>query len=364
MGTLIKSQLCAEGIAKRYGSFVALDDVSISVRAGEFLTLLGPSGSGKTTLLMILAGFVDPSAGRLLEDGVDITHRPPEKRNFGMVFQGYALFPHMSVFDNVAFALRVRKVDASARRERVTRILDVVGLGAHSHKRPHQLSGGQQQRVAIARALVFEPELLLLDEPLSALDKNMREQLQVELRRIHQQVGTTFMFVTHDQEEALALSTRIAIFDKGQLVQIDTPEQIYACPVNRFVGEFLGKMNVFALDSQREDGEITLGNCGAAVLRAKSCGGCGPKVLAVRPEHMKLHVRPPIPSTDNVVMGTIVERMFHGSRTTFSIRTSVGNSAGCNVLIDAPPDHPARTLGSTAPVWLSWCPSNSILLAA
>jgi putative spermidine/putrescine transport system ATP-binding protein len=363
--TPTQNQLCAEGITRRYGSFVALDNVSIDVRKGEFLTLLGPSGSGKTTLLMILAGFTDPSTGRLFKDGVDITRRPPEKRNFGMVFQGYALFPHMSVFDNVAFGLRIRKVDAAVRRQRVMRMLETVGLTAHAHKRPHELSGGQQQRVAIARALVFEPDLLLLDEPLSALDKNMREQLQAELRRIHQQVGTTFVFVTHDQEEALALSTRIAIFNKGQLTQIDTPEQIYMRPASRFVGEFLGKMNVFGFDAQREDGAHTVGRHGDFVLRALSCAGAAPgaKVLAVRPEHMTLHVELPPESGHNVVAGTIVERTFQGSRTALAVRTG-SDAAPAHAHIDAPLGHPVQTLGRDAHVWLSWCPSKSILLDA
>lgn len=239
-------QPSAQGISQYYGRFAALDNVDLDVRQGEFLTLLGPSGSGKTTLLMILAGFPQPDVRQVDEQGVDIIKRfRPRSVTTVMQFQGYALFPHMTVADNVAYPLRIRKVAAEERQRRVKHILEVVGLGAHMHKKPAEMSGGQQQRVAIARALVFEPDLLLLDEPLSALDKNLREQLQTELQRIHRQVGTSFVFVTHDQNEALALSSRIAIFNHGKLTQVDTPENIYNRPESWFIAEFLGKMNLF-----------------------------------------------------------------------------------------------------------------------
>ena len=222
--------LRAIAIEKRYGHVRALDGVSIDIEDGEFLTLLGPSGSGKTTFLMVLSGFIAPTSGRLEEQGVDVTARPPEQRNYGMVFQGYALFPHMSVEKNIAFPLKARKVTEAEQRRRVHAIVEKVGLTEHLGKRPSQLSGGQQQRVALARALVFEPKVLLLDEPLSALDKNLREQMQVELRRLHKETGTTFVFVTHDQTEALALSSRIAIFERGRLQQIGAPNAIYEQP--------------------------------------------------------------------------------------------------------------------------------------
>jgi putative spermidine/putrescine transport system ATP-binding protein len=218
------STLRAVGIEKHYGATRALDGVSLDIEEGEFLTLLGPSGSGKTTFLMILAGFVAPTSGRIEENGVDVTKRPPEQRHYGMVFQGYALFPHMSVEDNIGFPLRTRRVAAAERRRRVDDIVEKVGLTEHLKKRPHQLSGGQQQRVALARALVFSPKVLLLDEPLSALDKNLRGQMQLELRRLHGETGTTFVFVTHDQSEALALSSRVAIFDEGRLQQVGAPD--------------------------------------------------------------------------------------------------------------------------------------------
>ncbi|MGH7069757.1 MAG: ABC transporter ATP-binding protein, partial [Acetobacteraceae bacterium] len=222
-----KALFSLDGICKRYGAASALSNISLRIYEGEFLTLLGPSGSGKTTLLMTLAGFVEPDRGRIAERGVDITRRPAEQRNYGVVFQGYALFPHMSVEQNVSFPLRVRKLPKDRRDDLVRSILGTVGLQAHRHKRPGQLSGGQQQRVALARALVYCPEVLLLDEPLSALDKNLREQMQGEIKRLHQETGTTFVFVTHDQTEALALSTRIGIIDAGTILQIGKPVDVY-----------------------------------------------------------------------------------------------------------------------------------------
>ena len=235
--------LAIEGISKRYGAVAALDDVSLPVGRGQFVTLLGPSGSGKTTLLMAVAGFVQPDAGRLLLDGVPIEHLPPEKRGFGMVFQGYALFPHLSVAENVAFPLRIRRTGRAEVEARVREALDLVQLGPLASRKPRQLSGGQQQRVALARALVFRPGLLLLDEPLSALDKNLRVSMQEELRDLHRRVGLTFIYVTHDQGEALSLSDEVAILHGGRLVQRGTPAELYDRPASRFVAGFLGRSN-------------------------------------------------------------------------------------------------------------------------
>ncbi len=215
----------AVGIGKSFGAFQALKDVSLHVGRGEFLTLLGPSGSGKTTLLMILAGFEQPTRGRLMSEGEDITMKGAEARSFGMVFQGYALFPHMTVAQNIAFPLQVRKIPRDAIARRVAEIIERVGLKGQENKPPAKLSGGQQQRVALARALVFEPPVLLLDEPFSALDKHLRGRMQDEVKRLHQEFGTTFIFVTHDQSEALSLSSRIAIFNHGELLQIGAPQR-------------------------------------------------------------------------------------------------------------------------------------------
>ncbi|MCG8910464.1 ABC transporter ATP-binding protein [Pseudomonas sp. DP-17] len=356
-------QLRAIGIGKSYGSFNALDNVSIDIQQGEFLTLLGPSGSGKTTFLMILAGFQDPSRGKLEEGGADITRRPAEKRNFGMVFQGYALFPHMSIEDNVAFPLKIRGVKAEERNRRVRHMLDVVGLGEHLGKRPGELSGGQQQRVAIARALVFEPDMLLLDEPLSALDKNLREQLQAELQRIHRQVGTTFVFVTHDQNEALALSTRIAIFNRGQLAQVDDPQTIYNQPSNRFVAEFLGKMNLFPLSQVGRAGELACGRFGEAELRAgySSAMQAEAPLLAVRPEHMQLHSAPPQVNGHNVVQAVLTAKTYQGASTELCLGAGTEGKQPMSLAVHA--DHQASRLEQGAKVWLSWPIEKSLLIA-
>ncbi|UVJ46054.1 ABC transporter ATP-binding protein [Pseudomonas sp. LS1212] len=356
-------QLSAQGISQYYGRFAALDNVNLDVRQGEFLTLLGPSGSGKTTLLMILAGFLNPTAGKLMENGVDIIKRSAEKRNYGMVFQGYALFPHMSVADNVAYPLRIRKVNAQERQRRVKHILEVVGLGAHMHKKPSELSGGQQQRVAIARALVFEPDLLLLDEPLSALDKNLREQLQTELQRIHRQVGTSFVFVTHDQGEALALSSRIAIFNHGRLAQVDTPQTIYNQPDNRFVAEFLGKMNLFPLVDVMRNGSHASGRCADSQLHALAplAMGAQPVVLAVRPEHMNLHRERPTLEGHNVMPAQLIDKVYQGASTHLALKVG-GDALPLNLSV--PGNHPGALMNSGAAVWLSWPVQQSFLLQA
>ncbi|MBV7484186.1 ABC transporter ATP-binding protein [Bordetella sp. BOR01] len=236
--------LSVRGLHKKFGGAVALDGVDFSLAPGEFLTLLGPSGSGKTTTLMSIAGFVDPTAGEILFRGASITRRPPEARGFGMVFQGYALFPHMTVEQNVHFPLSIRGVPKDQASRRVRQALDRVQLGAYARRLPRQLSGGQQQRVALARALVYEPEVLLLDEPLSALDKKLRSDLQWELRQLNKESGASFLYVTHDQEEALSMSDRIAIFNHGRIVQIGTPSELYQRPANLFVAGFLGRSNV------------------------------------------------------------------------------------------------------------------------
>lgn len=356
-------QLSAQGISQYYGKFTALDAINLDVRQGEFLTLLGPSGSGKTTLLMILAGFLSPSAGKLLEHGVDISQRPAEKRNYGMVFQGYALFPHMSVADNVAYPLRIRGVKAEERQRRVKHIIEVVGLGAHLDKKPSELSGGQQQRVAIARALVFEPDMLLLDEPLSALDKNLREQLQTELQRIHRQVGTSFVFVTHDQGEALALSTRIAIFNQGRLAQVDTPQVIYDRPNSRFVAEFLGKMNLFPLQDVARHGSQASGRCGDSQLHAAAPQALGSQaqLLAVRPEHMTLHTQRPEAGSGNVLPAYLGDRVYQGASTHLALNVSTDQAP---INLSVPGDHPGARLPSGTPVWLSWPVQHGFLLDA
>lgn len=233
-----------EGIQKLYGTVKALDNISFDLRKGEFLTMLGPSGSGKTTSLRVIAGFVQPTAGRLLIDGRDMTDVPPQKRNIGMMFQDYALFPHMTALENVGYPLETRGVKRAEREKRGMEMLEIVGL-AHCAKRyPREMSGGQQQRVALARALVFKPDIVLLDEPMAALDKKLRGQMQIEIMHITRQVGATVVSVTHDQEEALVMSDRIAIFKDGRLEQIGTPQELYQQPRSEFVADFIGEANL------------------------------------------------------------------------------------------------------------------------
>jgi putative spermidine/putrescine transport system ATP-binding protein len=234
------------GIGKTYdGATRVVDDLHLDIERGEFLTLLGPSGSGKTTTLMMLAGFEAPTSGEILLDGKPLAHLPPYKRQIGMVFQNYALFPHMTVAENIAFPLSVRGMARAEMAGRVERALGMVQLDGYGGRRPAQLSGGQQQRVAVARALVFEPKLVLMDEPLGALDKQLREQMQLEIRRLHQRLGVTMVYVTHDQHEALTMSDRIAVFHRGAVQQLDAPEKIYEEPANAFVARFIGENNRF-----------------------------------------------------------------------------------------------------------------------
>ncbi|AZO81705.1 hypothetical protein B5U98_11030 [Bosea sp. Tri-39] len=277
---------------KRYGDFVALHRTELSIRAGEFITLLGPSGSGKTTILMSIAGFVSPSAGRILLDGRDVTALPPERRNFGVVFQGYALFPHLTVFDNVAFPLRARGITGDAARPKIMAALAIAKLDAFAHRYPRQLSGGQQQRVALARSLVFSPELLLLDEPLSALDRALRKEFQAEFKSIHREVGTTFIYVTHDQEEALTMSDRIVILDKGRILQIAPPAELYERPATEFVAGFLGKSNFLrGKVASVADGRAELQMPGFASLALDNGTGARPgeqAIAALRPEKIRL----------------------------------------------------------------------------
>lgn len=353
------SQLSAVGLGKAYGSFHALRDLNLTISAGEFVTLLGPSGSGKTTFLMSLAGFTDPTSGRIEEDGVDITHRPADKRNFGMVFQGYALFPHLSVADNVAFPLRVRKVASADIARRVEAMVARVGLAGHAHKRPQALSGGQQQRVALARALVFDPSVLLLDEPFSALDKGLREGLQAELKRVHRETGTTFVFVTHDQSEALALSDRIAIFDHGRLMQVGSPRDVYLRPSSRFVAEFLGRINLLPIADCAVSGGRASGRYGEAMLSAPIAADARAGdhlVLAVRPEHLR--VGEPGPG-DNRLAGVIADKVYNGAETNLQVELPGGQ----RLVLSAPDNSAAAGLPLGAEVVVCWPIDGGYILA-
>src|ERR1700734_283435 len=240
-----KPQIVIESINKTFGAFTAVDSVNLRIYKGEMFALVGASGCGKTTLLRMLAGFTSPSAGRILIEDADMTAVPPHERPVNMMFQSYALFPHMTVEDNVGYGLRRMDLDKPVKAKRIQEALEMVQLAGLAKRKPHQLSGGQRQRVALARTLIRRPKVLLLDEPLSALDKKLREQTQFELMNIQSQVGITFVFVTHDQDEAMALSTRIAVMNRGQVVQVGTPSEIYEFPQNRFVADFIGTTNLF-----------------------------------------------------------------------------------------------------------------------
>jgi putative spermidine/putrescine transport system ATP-binding protein len=245
------SDIRLEGVSKRYGTVAAADNVDLSVAQGEFVTILGPSGSGKTTLLSLIAGLNRPTSGRIFIGGRDVTEAPAQERNIGLVFQSYALFPHMTVLDNVLFPLGVRRITGAPARERALEALKLVRLDGLQDRRPSQLSGGQQQRVALARAVVFKPDILLLDEPLGALDRKLREELQVELKQLQRTLGVTTLLVTHDQEEALSLSDRIMVLNHGKTQQVAAPAEAYLKPANRFVAEFLGIANFIGLDGGR-----------------------------------------------------------------------------------------------------------------
>ena len=350
------AEIGAEGIGKSFGSFAALTDVSLTIGRGEFLTLLGPSGSGKTTFLMILAGFEAATRGRLTLDGSDMTLTPAEARAFGMVFQGYALFPHMTVEENIAFPLKVQRRSAGDIKRRVSEMVEMVGLGGHGHKRPSGLSGGQQQRVALARALSYDPPVLLLDEPFSALDKNLRGQMQDEVRRLHRDLGTTFVFVTHDQSEALALSSRVAIFDHGKLQQVAPPREIYERPANRFVAEFLGTVNILPLAGVTSDGNGANGIFEGQTLRMAASLGAPGDCLALRPEYMGLHTS--APQDGNAVQARLVDLTYLGAETLLSLKTPGGVALNLSQPTASLPDN----LTPGAQLWLGWSADRGIFL--
>lgn len=285
--TSLNGLLELRNLRKLYGDVIAVDNVVLDVRPNEFLTLLGPSGSGKTTTLLMIAGFVQPTEGQIVLSNTSLTALPPYRRNIGMVFQHYALFPHMTVAQNVAFPLEMRKVKRPDIARRVQSALELVRLPDYGRRYPRELSGGQQQRVALARAIVFEPRLLLMDEPLGALDKKLREQMQLEIKRIHRELGMTVIYVTHDQQEALVMSDRIAVFHEGRIEQVGTPEELYEQPSSVFVADFLGESNFFKASVVGFDDTYCVLESGGVQLCARTRPGFeihDNVVLAVRPE--------------------------------------------------------------------------------
>ncbi|HEX8488977.1 MAG TPA: ABC transporter ATP-binding protein [Propionibacteriaceae bacterium] len=302
-----------EDLRRSYGPVQALDGLSLTLAPGELVALLGPSGCGKTTALRILAGLDEPTAGRVVVGGRDLTPVPANKRDMGMVFQAYSLFPHLTSRANVEFGLKLRGVDAAPRRARALEMLDLVGLGEHADRYASQLSGGQQQRVALARALAFEPSVLLLDEPLSALDAKVRAQLRDEIRRVQLEVGTTTLFVTHDQDEALAMADRVGVMNKGRLEQLDEPRVLYAQPVSAFVADFVGLMNRVA--TEVVDGQVTVLGSRLPTLAGSVASGRG--LALVRPEQVRV-------TRDESASSRIISVSFQGPVSRARIRTADG----------------------------------------
>ncbi len=313
--------LTLRGVVRRFGAVTALAGVDLDVAEGELLTILGPSGSGKTTLLKIVAGFEFPDEGTVLLGNSDVTTAPPRTRDVGMVFQNYALFPHMTVAQNVAFPLEMRRLPKPERERRVAEALALVELAEYGHRLPRQLSGGQQQRVALARAIVFNPRLLLLDEPFGALDRKLREVMQLEVRRLQRRLRLTTLFITHDQEEALILSDRIAVMNAGRIEQIGLPDDVYARPTTRFVADFVGESNL--LDGVARDGVAVEATGFGSVTLAAAAGAAGVKAtLLVRPEALRIGA--PAAGLANQAHGTIVETVFLGLSVKLRLRLGSG----------------------------------------
>ena len=356
-------------VSKKFGDFTAVDHVTLDVRRGEIFCLLGGSGSGKTTLLRMLAGFETPTTGRIEIDGQDLSRVPPYERPVNMMFQSYALFPHMSVEKNVAFGLEQEHLGRDAIRRQVGEILEIVKMSGYGARKPHQLSGGQRQRVALARALVKRPKLLLLDEPLAALDRKLREHTQFELLNIQQRLGVTFIVVTHDQEEAMTLGTRLGVMNHGRIVQVGTPSDIYECPASRFVADFIGSVNLFEgrILANGADGLcITSAELGCTVRAERAAGSeHGATVwTAIRPEKIQISRAPgggvAGAQSENLVAGTVKEIAYMGDMSIYLVRLDSGSMLRVtlpNVLRGA-----ERPIAREERVWLSWHGSSPVVL--
>ncbi len=351
------------GVTKRFGDVVAVNDVDIEIKEGEFFSLLGPSGCGKTTTLRMIAGFEIPDEGRILLRDEDVVSRMPSKRNVNMVFQHYALFPHKTVEDNVAFGLRVKKVPKEERRNRVTEMLEIVRLSGYEQRRPSQLSGGQQQRVALARALVNRPAALLLDEPLGALDVKLRREMQLELKVIQNELGTTFVYVTHDQEEALTMSDRIAVMNLGNVEQIGTPRAIYEHPSSAFVAGFIGSLNAFEFRADKVSNDVAVMNVGTderILIRLTSRVDVGAELrVAVRPERILLQPGDtPAAGDGSRIRGRITEIIYLGAVSYFHFTTESFGTMTSQAVSDAL----ASSLKVGQDVLATWQQDHSLVL--
>jgi putative spermidine/putrescine transport system ATP-binding protein len=340
------------GVQKTYdGETLVVKDLDLGIHRGEFLTLLGPSGSGKTTTLMMLAGFEAPTNGRIELDGRPIDNVPPEKRNIGMVFQNYALFPHMTVAENLAFPLQVRRMAKEEIAQRVARALEMVKLSGFGNRRPNQLSGGQQQRVALARALVFEPKLVLMDEPLGALDKQLREQMQLEIKHIHERLGVTVVYVTHDQSEALTMSDRIAVFNDGMIQQLATPTELYERPVNSFVAQFIGENNTLrgrVLSINGSGCTVEVDGARIEALAVNVPGEGAPTTLSLRPERVRIN--PPEAHCHNLFEAQVEELIYLGDHTRARVQLLGHN----NFVIKVPNSEGVPDLAPGATIRIGW----------
>lgn len=353
------ARVAFRGIAKRYGTVQALSPTTLDIESGEFFSLIGPSGSGKTTLLGATAGFIPPSEGRIQIDGADIVGIPPFRRNIGMVFQNYSLFPHMTVAENIGFPLRMRRQGRADIGQRVDRMLGMVRLDGMGDRRPSELSGGQQQRVALARAAIYDPLLLLMDEPLSALDKNLREEMQDEIKQFQEALGATVIYVTHDQNEAAAMSHRIAILNEGRVEQVGTPRGLYERPDNRFVASFLGEANIFEVAAtESHAGGVLATTVEGLRLAAPALPNVDTKLCAcVRPESIDLSITDD--GGENSFPGTVVDVTY----TAGSVRYRVEVRPGCVITQRKASERERRLHEAGAVVYVSWSTDDTVLIA-
>jgi spermidine/putrescine transport system ATP-binding protein len=366
-GVTVQEQSGAEGdvivldhVAKRFGDFVAVQDACFSIGRGEFFSMLGPSGCGKTTTLRMVAGFESPTSGRILLDGEDVSRTPPYRRNVNTVFQQYALFPHMSVFDNVAFGLRSRKVPKGEVTQRVGEMLEIVRMGDFARRRPAQLSGGQQQRVALARALVNKPSALLLDEPLAALDLKLRQAMQLELKRIQRDTAVTFVFVTHDQQEALTMSDHIAVMSDGWVEQIGSPTEIYHRPATPFVAGFIGEANLLPGTVEARGGGLATVAAGGGTVAVPDAPGTGEVVLVmIRPERVQVDRHAPGEGVAGVP-ATVQDVIFRGA----TVHVGLTTSDGADLVAHLGDDRLLDGLRSGDAAWATWLRDDAYLVPA
>ncbi len=353
-----------ENITKRFGDFVAVDNLSLNIYEREFFALLGASGCGKSTLLRMLAGFEEPTSGRILLDGQDMRGIPPYRRPVNMMFQSYALFPHMSVEQNIAFGLKQDGMPKAQIAERVSEMLKLVKLEQFARRKPHQLSGGQRQRVALARSVAKRPKVLLLDEPLGALDKKLREETQFELMDLQQNLGLTFVVVTHDQEEAMTMADRIAILDKGKVMQVATPAEIYEAPASRFVAGFVGTVNLLEGSvMSRHGASLRIKGASGAEIQVENVPddvSSGEVAFAIRPEKIKVSPRQPAEGTPNVMEGEIFDLAYLGDMTVYHVRLADGQVVKASALNSARLSDDQLTWSDRA--WISFSPDAGVVL--